>query len=371
MLPYLRLVVGAAELVERHVLAGDVLDDVGAGDEHVALVADRDDEVGLDRRVDGTARALAEDDRDLRHQAGQQLVAAAQLGVPGQRRRGVLDAGAAGVVDADDRAADHGHPLHQPGDLAAEHLSDGALEHRLVVAEHADRAAVDGGVAGDHAVAEQCVRIAGSLRQRTDLEEAAGIDQGVNARAGARNALLVPLGGGLLTTGFLGQLQLLAEFGQLLRGGGRAGGWVAEMFRGHSRSRSFDPVDRLAHVRADLGNVRLVDGLDVLAPDGHDLEVLREFAPAAVGLAGGVGGLERDRVVVVPIGHVEHDVAVVRLDVDGVEGPVVQVRRALMLDDAAGDLHAALADHVEHELHLTGVVERLEVLVRDLGDLAR
>ena len=43
------LVVGAAEFVERHVFAGDVLDDVGPGDEHVALVAHRDDKVGLDR----------------------------------------------------------------------------------------------------------------------------------------------------------------------------------------------------------------------------------------------------------------------------------------------------------------------------------
>ncbi len=74
--------VGAAELVERHVLARDVLDDVGTGDEHVALVPHGDDEIGLDRRVHRTARALAEDQRDLRDQPAQQLVAAAQFGVP-------------------------------------------------------------------------------------------------------------------------------------------------------------------------------------------------------------------------------------------------------------------------------------------------
>jgi hypothetical protein len=80
----LGLVVGAAELVERHVLARDVLDDVGTGDEHVALIADRDHQVGLDRRVDRATRALAKDDRDLRHQTGQQFVSTPQLGVPGQ-----------------------------------------------------------------------------------------------------------------------------------------------------------------------------------------------------------------------------------------------------------------------------------------------
>ena len=79
--------------------------------------------------------------------------------------------------------------------------------------------AVDGAVAGDHAVAEERVGIARSLRQRADLEEAARVDQGVNARAGTGDALLVALGDGLLPTGFLGQLQLLAELGQLLGGG--------------------------------------------------------------------------------------------------------------------------------------------------------
>ena len=123
-----------------------------------------------------------------------------------------------------------------------------------------------------------------------------------------------------------------------------AGGWAERRFCGHFACvlLSLDAVDRLAHVRADLRNVRLVDGLDVLAPDRHDLQVGDELAPAAVGLAGGVARLEEDRVVVVAVGHVQRDVPVVRLDLGGVERPVVQIRRALVLDDAARDLHAAL-----------------------------
>ena len=150
---------------------------------------------------------------------GQRLVAAAQLGVPRQRGHRVLDAGAAGVVDADDRAGDHRAPLHQLSDLAAEHLSDRSAEHRLVVGEHPDRPAVDGAAAGDHAVAEERVGIARRAGQRPGLEEAARIQQRVDAGAGAGDALLVALGGGLLTTGFLGQLQLFVEFGQQLGGG--------------------------------------------------------------------------------------------------------------------------------------------------------
>ncbi len=211
--------VGAAELVEGDVLTGDVLDHVRPGDEHVALIAHRDHQVGLDRRIHRSASAFAEDDGDLGHEAAQQLVAAAEFGVPGQRRHRVLDARAAGVVDADDRAADHRDPLHQAGHLAAEHLADRALEHRLVVAENADRAAVDRAVAGDHPVAEERLGIAWRLAQRTDLEEAARVEQRVDPGAGTRNALLLPLGDGLLATGFLCQLQLFAEFGQQFRSG--------------------------------------------------------------------------------------------------------------------------------------------------------
>ncbi len=47
------------------------------------------------------------------------------------------------------------------GHLAAEHLTDRTLEHRLVVAEHTDRTSVDGAVAGDHAVAEERVGVTG------------------------------------------------------------------------------------------------------------------------------------------------------------------------------------------------------------------
>src|SRR6476620_1039202 len=132
---------------------------------------------------------------------------------------------------------------------------------------------------------------------------------------------------------------------------------------------AFDANDRLAHMRADLRNVRLVDRLDVLAPDGHDLQLGNEFAPAAVGLAGGIARLEEDRVVVVAVGHVQRDVAVVRLDLRCVDHPVVQVGRPLMPDDPAGDLHPALADRVQHELHLALVIEVLELLVRDRWDL--
>src|SRR5699024_7956556 len=92
---------------------------------------------------------------------------------------------------------------------------------------------------------------------------------------------------------------------------------------------SFDAVDRLAHVGADLGDDRLVDDLDVLTADGHHLQVGDELTPAAIGCPGGIARLEGDRVVVVAVGHIQRDVPVVGLDLGGVDGPVVQIRGAL------------------------------------------
>jgi len=58
--------------------------------------------------------------------------------------------------------------------------------------------------------------------------------------------------------------------------------------------------------------------------------------PAAVGLADRIPRLELNDVIVVAIGHVQGHVTVVRLDLDGLERPVVQIGRPLVLDDAPG-----------------------------------
>ena len=70
-----------------------------------------------------------------------------------------------------------------------------------------------------HAVAEQRLRITGRLGKRPDLEEAARVDQRVDAGTGTGDALLRPLGDGLLATGLFRQLQLVPKFGEQFRGG--------------------------------------------------------------------------------------------------------------------------------------------------------
>ena len=52
---------GAAQLLVRDVFAGDGLDDVRAGDEHLRRALRHEDEVGERGRVDGAAGARAHD----------------------------------------------------------------------------------------------------------------------------------------------------------------------------------------------------------------------------------------------------------------------------------------------------------------------
>ena len=99
------------------------------------------------------AGAVAHDHRDLRDDAGRVHVAAEDLAVEAERDDALLDPGAGALVDADDRAAGLHGEVHDLGDLLAVDLAEGAAEDREVLGEDADLAAVDGAVAGDHAVA--------------------------------------------------------------------------------------------------------------------------------------------------------------------------------------------------------------------------
>ena len=143
---------GAAELLERDLLAGHRLHDVGAGDEHVRRLVDHEDEVGHGRAVDRAAGARPEDHADLRHDAGRQHVAVEDAAVAGEGDDALLDAGAGAVVEADDRRADLERQVHQLVDLLGEHLAERAAEDGEVLAEDEHLAAVDRAPAGDDAV---------------------------------------------------------------------------------------------------------------------------------------------------------------------------------------------------------------------------
>ena len=216
--------VRAAELLHRDVLAGDGLDDVGAGDEHLAGLVDHDDEVGQRGGVDVAARRGAHDQRDLRDDAGGLDVVVEDLAVQAERDDALLDARAGAVVDADQRAAGLDGQLLDLDDLLAVHLAEAAAEHRGVLAEDADVAAVDGAVAGDDAVAERAVLGqpevgAAVLGQRVEFDERTLVEQRQDALAGGELALGVHL----LDRGLADRVQRLlgplAQVGQLAGGG--------------------------------------------------------------------------------------------------------------------------------------------------------
>ena len=197
--------VGAAEILERHVLAGHGLDHVGPGDEHVAGALDHEGEVGDRGGVDRAARARAHDQRDLRDDARGHHVAVEDLGEEAKRHHALLYACAPAVVDPDDRAAGLQRVVHDLDDLLAVDLAQRAAEHREVLAEHAHRAPVHGAVPGDHAVpvgpGGRDAEVGGAVPgQLVELGERAGIQQHVDPLPRGPLAPLVLLGHRLLRT---------------------------------------------------------------------------------------------------------------------------------------------------------------------------
>ena len=192
-----------AELLLRHVLAGDRLHDVGPGDEHVRRPLGHQHEVGDRGRVHGAARARPEDERDLRHDARGLDVAPEDLGVAGERDDALLDPRPAGVVDPDDGTADlHGH-VHHLADLLREHLAQRAAEDGEVLREDAHRPAEHGAVARHDRVAPGPLLAHPELHlavahEAVELDERARVEQPLDPLAREQLAALVLLRGRLL-----------------------------------------------------------------------------------------------------------------------------------------------------------------------------
>jgi hypothetical protein len=187
---------GAAELLGRHDLVRDRLHHVRAGDEHVARVADHEDEVGHGGRVHVAAGAGAHDDGDLRDDAGGDDVAPEDLAVAAERRDALLDARPAGVEEADDRRAGLERHVLDLGDLLRVRLGQRAAEDGEVLGEDEDRAAVDGAPAGHDAVARDLLPGHAEVRrpvldEHVELLERAVVEEEVDALPRGQLAALV------------------------------------------------------------------------------------------------------------------------------------------------------------------------------------
>ena len=181
---------GAAEFFLGDVFVGDGADHVGAGDEHVAGMFHHEDEIGDGGGIDGATGAGAHDGGDLRHDAACQGVAQEDIGVPGERDDAFLDAGAAGIVEADDGGSRFQGEVHDLADLERVSFRERAAEHGEVLREDIDEAAVDAAVAGDETVAGDDLVVhaevaAAVLHQLVQFFEGALVEQQFDALARA------------------------------------------------------------------------------------------------------------------------------------------------------------------------------------------
>ena len=282
-----------AQLLELDLLAGDRLDHLGAGDEHVRGLLDHEDEVGHRRRVDGAARARPHDRRDLRDHPGALDVADEDVAVGAERDDALLDPRAAGVVEADHRRPDLRGQVHDLAHLLRHHLAERAAEDGEVLAEDEHRPAVDRPVAGDHRVA------VGPLLVHVELVRAVA-DEGVELLERARvEQLLDPLARGQLALRVLlldrllggrvdGLLAQLAQVGELLLEGDRVllahGGASLDARRRASLRRARGSSSE----RRDHARVELAAGSPRERAD-------RELEPAARRARRGGGERGRDR----------------------------------------------------------------------------
>ena len=211
----------AAELFERNVLSGDRLDDLGTRDEHLRDPFGHDDEIGDRGRVDGAARARPGDQADLRNHAARHHVAPEDLGISAERNDALLNARAAGIVDADHRRASPQREIHHLADLLRVRLAERTSEYRKVLGEEKDLAAVDRRPSGKDSIAEKLFfvepeRVGAMNDEAVELGKRSIVDEGSDAlarRALAAGALLF---GRFAPGGLAGRLALAPQLVVLL-----------------------------------------------------------------------------------------------------------------------------------------------------------
>ena len=142
----------SAQLLGANLFGRDRLHHVRAGDEHIRRSAHHEDKVGNGRRIHGAARAGPHHQRQLRDNAGSQHVALKDVGIAAQGGHPLLNTGAAGIIQADDRRADLDGLIHHLAYLAGIGFRQGPSEHGEILAEDEHQAAIDPTVAGNHAI---------------------------------------------------------------------------------------------------------------------------------------------------------------------------------------------------------------------------
>ena len=154
---------GTSQFFGCDILVSDRFDHAGACDKHVRGFLHHEDEVRYGGAVDGSAGAGAHDAGNLGHHPAGSDVAVENLAVGGQRVDTFLDAGAAGIVQADDWCAHPYRKIHSLADFLGVRLTKGASHNREILAENEHFAAVNTSVTGDNTVARVVAHISQSV----------------------------------------------------------------------------------------------------------------------------------------------------------------------------------------------------------------
>src|SRR4030095_11788516 len=130
---------------------------------------------------------------DLRHHAGGQRVAEKDVGVAAERDDALLNPGAAGVVEPDDRRAHLHRQVHYLDDLGGVRLRERSAKDREVLGEGERQTTVDPSKARHHAIAGNDLlghsELAAAMGDDlVELLERTGIEQKVDALPGRKLA---------------------------------------------------------------------------------------------------------------------------------------------------------------------------------------
>ena len=209
----------AAQRLLGHVFVSDGFDDVGSGDEHVAGFVHHEDEVGKGGGVDGSSGAGAHDGGDLRDDAARQSIAEENIGIPSKRNDAFLNAGASGIVEADDGGSGFEREVHDLDDLFRIRLREGAAEDGEVLREDVGGPAVNKAVAGDEAVAVDHLfghaEIAAAVAdQFVELLKSPFVEQESDTFSGGERSFFVLAGFAFFFTSCIGISVAAAEFGK-------------------------------------------------------------------------------------------------------------------------------------------------------------
>ncbi len=143
---------GATQFFRGHFFVCHGFDHIGTGHEHVGAVFHHENEIGHGRGVNRAAGARAHDDRDLRHHARGQDIALKHISVAAQRSHPLLDAGASGVIQADNGCAHFHCMIHDFADLFSMRFGKRAAKYGEILAEDKHHAPIDRAITRDHTI---------------------------------------------------------------------------------------------------------------------------------------------------------------------------------------------------------------------------